>query len=777
MRTGGAGGLVAIYTDGSCLGNAQAAETECPAGWAAVAVFEPGSQVLAELFGPVVTPHRLRADPGLASFNSGAERGTNNTAELTGVLEGLRWARDYVAAQLQADDDAAGGLVFKGVEIRYDSEYAAGVVSGERRAGKNLALVQAAQRELEALEAALKEPQGCPPRPRPSGNQDRHLPTQGAGAVGFRHVRAHRGDVFNERADELAKRGAKGEVGLAGRWKAYRPSSLRPLASPAARSPAARSPAARSPAARSPAAGQEPAQEVEAEARDSSGDGGWASPSVAEAEAPAAGTPPAVNGVVPYVSMVPQGGLPDRGWLRVVSAKGAKVRALSDMPLGPGVGSSGVVGGGVGSSDELGTLPPGSVARFDASAVCPPPLGHEHMLVAVGRLRCLLDDGLRSGWVSLTGRNLGRADPITEILAPRMCSHCDRDLTPLLPAEQEAHLLACGGNRPAAFPPFRPAAQAEEQAEEGTPAWALRRDDAAPEAEAAAFAAAEAKQRAERAAARAPEALAAQEAKWRNRSRERDRAGGQKSFHAGGGGGGGNAGGNAGSNAGAPATSAPHPSRSPPNSLGIPGGGAPLAFCQPARPPVSVSATRPAPAPGAREPATRQPRAHTPAAPNSSAYSFAPAAPTQPPTQPGQLPPRGAAALLARPAAGGGADPVQEAREARKRVAHEKQMEFRRKRGLEKAASQSAPAAGALSGALKGASAHAAGSVPLPSALPARPGGRPTGRSAVSSLAAQGQFVKYGPSCPGCAQGFEGLGLLGVAAQDAHVGSCLIGDL
>ena len=64
--------------------------------------------------GPVVT------DKGAAGWH-GAERGTNNTAELTAILQGLRWA---------------GGLADTVVRIRYDSEYAANTARGLWKAKK-----------------------------------------------------------------------------------------------------------------------------------------------------------------------------------------------------------------------------------------------------------------------------------------------------------------------------------------------------------------------------------------------------------------------------------------------------------------------------------------------------------------------------------------------------------------------------------------------------------------------------------------------------------------
>jgi hypothetical protein len=85
-----------IYTDGSCLGNRNVETSNCPAGWAAVAVDPLNSSVaVAELYGPVITPSVRKAQPHLLPFDSGAEVGSNNTGELCGILEALLWVRSH----------------------------------------------------------------------------------------------------------------------------------------------------------------------------------------------------------------------------------------------------------------------------------------------------------------------------------------------------------------------------------------------------------------------------------------------------------------------------------------------------------------------------------------------------------------------------------------------------------------------------------------------------------------------------------------------------------
>ena len=209
----GPAGLVAIYTDGSCSGNQNVASSNCAAGWAAVAVSEPEGRVLAELFGPVVTPASVAKDSALSPFDAGAEHGSNNTGELCGILEALLWATTIASPSTSSSSAAPSSSsshlsspssptsdsslsAMKIFEIRYDSEYAAKVITGAYRAAKNVKLVEAAQKALQSV--------------RSSG-----------ATVRFKHVKGHSGDIFNDRADELAKCGAQGSVCKIGRWELF----------------------------------------------------------------------------------------------------------------------------------------------------------------------------------------------------------------------------------------------------------------------------------------------------------------------------------------------------------------------------------------------------------------------------------------------------------------------------------------------------------------------------------------------------------------------------
>ena len=99
-----------MYTDGSGQGGA--------AGWGWVAV-AAGREVQARR-GPVVV--------GADSVGwRGAERATNNTGELTAVLEAIEWAI---------------GKGLREVVIRYDSEYAAHMTRGDWQARVNKLLIE-----------------------------------------------------------------------------------------------------------------------------------------------------------------------------------------------------------------------------------------------------------------------------------------------------------------------------------------------------------------------------------------------------------------------------------------------------------------------------------------------------------------------------------------------------------------------------------------------------------------------------------------------------------
>ena len=124
-------------------------------------------------------------------------------------------------------------------------------------------------------------------------------------------------------------------------------------------------------------------------------------------------------------------GVPPRGWLRVVAAGGAKVRASISMDDEPGAGVGAV----------LPTLACGDVVEFVGAEVCLPEPQHLDQLVPVVRLR-VVAAGI-AGWVSLTGRRRANPVPITEILAPAPCALCGAELCMLGTADRDEHLRMC----------------------------------------------------------------------------------------------------------------------------------------------------------------------------------------------------------------------------------------------------------------------------------------------------------------------------------------------
>ena len=125
--------------------------------------------MLAELYGPV------NLDASSPSF-LGATVGSNNTGELSGVCKALGWLISQAVGKPPPLPPAV---------ICYDSEYAAMQTQGLWRAKKNKALVQRAQ-------AALAE-------------------ARRSREVRFLHIKGHSGHVWNDKADELANRGAAGQ--------------------------------------------------------------------------------------------------------------------------------------------------------------------------------------------------------------------------------------------------------------------------------------------------------------------------------------------------------------------------------------------------------------------------------------------------------------------------------------------------------------------------------------------------------------------------------------
>ena len=92
---------------------------------------------------------------------------TNNVGELLGIQRAVEWA---TAAKVS-------------VTIRYDSKYAEAHARGRSRVRKNA-------EQVSALRGAVRA-------------------ASGVITIGWKHVKEHSGDTWNDRADALAKQGAE----------------------------------------------------------------------------------------------------------------------------------------------------------------------------------------------------------------------------------------------------------------------------------------------------------------------------------------------------------------------------------------------------------------------------------------------------------------------------------------------------------------------------------------------------------------------------------------
>ena len=159
--------MISIYVDGSCLEN-QNVDQNTPAAWGLVVVSgdnglgKGNGEIVEELFGNVVT------SPSDKKY-LGAAVGSNNTAELSGFAEALRWLL------IEGSDIPA--------VIRTDSLYAGNLATGKWNPKANKKLVESLQK-LWIEVSSIRD-------------------------VEWEHVKAHRGHRWNERADHLALRCAQ----------------------------------------------------------------------------------------------------------------------------------------------------------------------------------------------------------------------------------------------------------------------------------------------------------------------------------------------------------------------------------------------------------------------------------------------------------------------------------------------------------------------------------------------------------------------------------------
>lgn len=153
-----------LYVDGSCLDNVNVDENT-EAGWGFLVVKgdlplgKGKGEIIHEDYGLVITDSKTKD-------YFGAKVGSNNTGELSAIAHALRWLLINTGNEK--------------VEICTDSMYAGNIASGnwKAKANKELATkVQSLWNEVETKQTLT-----------------------------WRHVRAHRGHKWNERADHLAIR-------------------------------------------------------------------------------------------------------------------------------------------------------------------------------------------------------------------------------------------------------------------------------------------------------------------------------------------------------------------------------------------------------------------------------------------------------------------------------------------------------------------------------------------------------------------------------------------
>ena len=120
------GGLLKMaleaYTDGSCLQNNIAKIRHVMAGYS-FTVRNPDGSTRYEQFGPVITKEEPMGDESSPRFH-GALRGTNQTGELTALLELLEWLLEFgpnaeTTPQSQLTDEGKPRIL-----IHPDSRYA-----------------------------------------------------------------------------------------------------------------------------------------------------------------------------------------------------------------------------------------------------------------------------------------------------------------------------------------------------------------------------------------------------------------------------------------------------------------------------------------------------------------------------------------------------------------------------------------------------------------------------------------------------------------------------
>ena len=179
---------------------------------------------MAELYGPVVID-------STSPFFLGAAVCSNNTGELTAIGEGLLWLRDCSSeilckccqSSLSSSSSSSSSSSFSistkacvcrplSVSIRYDSEYAAKSIQGLFNGDKNKDLINTIRKVYNSLINAIETAKD---RSEGSGS---HQHRRRVVVMNWTKVKAHSGDRWNERADQLATRGISGEMCTIGRF-------------------------------------------------------------------------------------------------------------------------------------------------------------------------------------------------------------------------------------------------------------------------------------------------------------------------------------------------------------------------------------------------------------------------------------------------------------------------------------------------------------------------------------------------------------------------------
>jgi len=187
------GDRTSYYTDGSGSGSG---------GWGLVVVrrgADGDREMVGEFCGGVVVD--AKAKPWL-----GAARATNNTAELQGVAEALRYLLERSPRDAEPAEQQEAAVIVS------DSQYALDMMLGIKKAHTNRRMVKEVQALWARARAARQDPG------RGHGLFARHIHSHARGA-------AEDGHQHNERADALAGAGAEGvtRAGHAAAWSAYPP--------------------------------------------------------------------------------------------------------------------------------------------------------------------------------------------------------------------------------------------------------------------------------------------------------------------------------------------------------------------------------------------------------------------------------------------------------------------------------------------------------------------------------------------------------------------------